>query len=218
MQSTSSATLVLHALCYLIVESFPHWTQNSWGCWCFGKRPFCFNGSKQFINFYSCLNIFQYKSVEFLTSYNKNFTIVFTLFLCTATLILRRTLVCFLIHLHPTCKYVIFEECFCSTVIYISRNQQKEYEYLYCTEWNVDIKLEARLNGGKFDGWKISEVPTSSTSIIFQASKMFFIPYRGTKLYMARNIFCIHKVVIKVTLRNFFVEAMKITPFNGSIF
>jgi hypothetical protein len=61
-------------------------------------------------------------------------------------------------------------------------------------------------------------LPTSSTSIILQASKMCFIPYRGTKLHMARNIFCIHKVVIKVILRNFLVEAMKITPFNGSIF
>jgi hypothetical protein len=100
--------------------------------------------------------------------------------------------------------------------IYISRNQQKEYEYLNCVE-RRQIKLEAQLDGGKFDGWKISEVPISSTSIFLQASKMFFILYRGTKLYKARNIFRIHIVVIKVILRNFFVETMKITPFNGSI-
>ncbi len=77
--------------------------------------------------------------------------------------------------------------------------------------------------GGPAQWWKIwwvkiSEVPISSTSIFLQASKMFFIPYRGTKLYKARNIFRIHIVVIKVILRNFFVETMKITPFNGSIF
>jgi hypothetical protein len=37
-------------------------------------------------------------------------------------------------------------------------------------------------------------------------------------LHMARNIFPVHKVVIEVKLRNFSVQLMKTTPFNGSIF
>ena len=84
--------------------------------------------------------------------------------------------------------------------------------------WYVAIKLEAWLNGGKFEGCKISELPTSTTSIILHTSKMRIIPYKGTNLHMARNIFCIHKVVIKVILSNIFLEAVKITHkfFNDS--
>ena len=37
-------------------------------------------------------------------------------------------------------------------------------------------------------------------------------------LHIGRNIFPVHKVVIEVKLRNFSVELMKITPFNGSNF
>jgi hypothetical protein len=53
--------------------------------------------------------------------------------------------------------------------------------------------LEVRVNGGKFEVCKISEVPTSSISIIMQASKILLIPYKGTKLHMARNIFAYTK-------------------------
>jgi hypothetical protein len=41
-------------------------------------------------------------------------------------------------------------------------------------------------------------------------------PYEETKLHMARNIFYIHEMVRKVILSDFFVEGIKITPFNGS--
>jgi hypothetical protein len=82
----------------------------------------------------------------------------------------------------------------------------------------VAIKLEAWLSGGKFEGCKTSELPASTTYIILQASKMLFIPFKGAKLHMARNIFHKHKVVINVMLSNFFVEAVKISPFNGSNF
>jgi hypothetical protein len=47
---------------------------------------------------------------------------------------------------------------------------------------------------------------------------MLFIPYKGTMLHMARNIFRIDEVVRTVILSNFFVEAMKSTAFNGSNF
>jgi hypothetical protein len=82
--------------------------------------------------------------------------------------------------------------------------------------WYVAIKLEAWLYGGKFVGCKISDVPTSSASIISQTSEALATPYKGTKLHMARNIIYIHEMVIKVILSDFFVEGMKITPFNGS--
>ena len=42
MQFISSGKLVVHALRYLIVESFLYWTQNSWRCWCYGKASFLF--------------------------------------------------------------------------------------------------------------------------------------------------------------------------------
>jgi hypothetical protein len=41
---------------------------------------------------------------------------------------------------------------------------------------------------------------------------------KGKMLHIGRNIFPVHKVVIEVKLRNFSVELMKITPFNGSNF
>jgi hypothetical protein len=47
---------------------------------------------------------------------------------------------------------------------------------------------------------------------------MFVLHGKGKMLHMARNIFPVHKVVIEVKLRNFSVELMKITPFNGSNF
>ena len=47
---------------------------------------------------------------------------------------------------------------------------------------------------------------------------MFVLHDKGKMLHMARNIFPVHKVVIEVKLRNFSVELMKITPFNGSNF
>ena len=47
---------------------------------------------------------------------------------------------------------------------------------------------------------------------------MFVLHSKGKMLHMARNIFPVHKVVIEVKLRNFSVELMKITPFNGSNF
>ena len=47
---------------------------------------------------------------------------------------------------------------------------------------------------------------------------MFVLHGKGKMLHMARNIFFVHKVVIEVKLRNFSVELMKITPFNGSNF
>ena len=65
MQLTSSGTLIVHALHYLIAESFLYWTWKSWRCRCFGKRYFRFNGSKQFTSFYSFLSILQYLSVKF---------------------------------------------------------------------------------------------------------------------------------------------------------
>ena len=47
---------------------------------------------------------------------------------------------------------------------------------------------------------------------------MFVLHGKGKMLHMVRNIFPVHKVVIEVKLRNFSVELMKITPFNGSNF
>ncbi len=87
--------------------------------------------------------------------------------------------------------------------------------------WYVAVKLEARLNAGKFVGCKISEVPGTSTNFqciyhLSQTSEELATPYEETKLHMARNIFYIHEMVIKVILSDFFVEGMKITPFNGS--
>jgi hypothetical protein len=79
-------------------------------------------------------------------------------------------------------------------------------------------KLEARLNGVKFGICKMFELPSSSAIIETQASKMFVLHGTGKMHHMARNIYPVNKVVIEVKLRNFSVELMKITPFNGSNF
>lgn len=47
------------------------------------------------------------------------------------------------------------------------------------TAWNVYIKLVARLNGGKFEMCKISEVPTSSAFSKTAASKMPVMHCKG---------------------------------------
>jgi hypothetical protein len=50
-------------------------------------------------------------------------------------------------------------------------------------------KLEARLNGVKFEMCKMFEVPSSSAISKTQASKMFVLDGTGKMLHMARNIF-----------------------------
>jgi hypothetical protein len=79
--------------------------------------------------------------------------------------------------------------------------------------WYVAIRLEARLNGGKFQNFR-----GTNFQFISQTSEVLATPYKGTTLHMTRNIFYIHELVIKVILSDFFVEGMKITPFYGSNF
>ena len=56
---------------------------------------------------------------------------------------------------------------------------------------------------------KISDLPTFIAYVISKASKMCFIPYKGTKIHMARNIFYIHEVEINVIFSNSLVEVVK---------
>ena len=84
MQSNSSATLVDHALLYLIVETFLYWKQ----CWCFGKRHF---GLMALSNLLISNHTWMYSMLVrwIFSPFNKNSMIIFTQFLCTSTMIVR---------------------------------------------------------------------------------------------------------------------------------
>ena len=69
--------------------------------------------------------------------------------------------------------------------------------------WYVYIKLVARLNGGKFEMCKISEVPLSSAVSKTPASKMPVLHSKGTQLHMARNIIAVCEEVVKMILSTY---------------